>query len=536
MNKLKYIIIVLLTLQGVIMSSCSDWLDLEPTDGVPGSKYWKTKEDVKSAITGAYLSMTESGLTQRLFLYGEWRADMVQLRSGASAADEIADVTSVFDGEISVENSFLDWASFYKTINLCNTILKYAPEAQANDNSFSEDLLDEYVAEATAIRSLMYFYLVRSFGDVPFVLEAYTSTAQNMNVRKMDKDEILQFLVSHLIEAEKSIPLKYSTTDTAKNKGKMTLWAVKALLADIYLWKEEYQNCLNKCNEIINSGQFTLIPVLREETTVEDEGGVEHTVYHPNMNSYYSLFRDMYFNGNSVESIFEIQFSTDGPNPFYNWFRSAGKFAAKTDVLASDIFIPTNFNDGEYYDIRNVISQNKGTLWKYAGIEVNGSERAKAEYTGNFIIYRLAEIYLMKAEALTQLAIQAEDDQDKLEEARNVLEKIRIRGNAVETTDLTWEQTVYDGKTMERFVLEERAREMAFEGKRWFDVLRQAKRGNYAGDNLDYLLNLALTSAPPEKISSLQTKYRDYSSHYLPIFIDELDANPLLEQNNFYEK
>lgn len=523
-------------MQGLMMSSCSDWLNLEPTDGVPGSKYWKTKEDVSSAITGIYLSMTESGFTQRLFLYGEWRADMVQLRSGASAADEIADVVSVFDGEISVENSFLDWAAFYKTINLCNTVLENAPKAQANDNSFSQDLLNQYIAEATAIRSLMYFYLVRSFGDVPFILDAYTSTAQNMNVLKTDKEKILNALIIDLTETEKNIPLKYSNADPAWNKGKMTIWAVKALLADIYLWKDDYENCLSKCNEIINSGQFTLIPVLRDEAIVEDEGGIQYTVYHPNTASYYSLFRDMYFNGNSVESIFEIQFSTDGRNPFYNWFRSAGKFAAKVNVLSSDIFIPTNFSDGEYYDVRNEISQNKGVLWKYAGIEVNGSERTSAEYTGNFIIYRLAEIYLMKAEALTQLGIKAGDDQEKLKEARDVLEKIRERGNAVEATDLTWQQTEYDGKTMEKFVLQERARELAFEGKRWFDVLRQAKRDNYAEDNLNYLLDLALTSVPPEKISSLQTKYRNYNSHYLPIFIDELDANPLLEQNEFYEK
>ena len=87
---------------------------------------------------------------------------------------------------------------------------------------------------------------------------------------------------------------------------------------------------------------------------------------------------------------------------------------------------------------------------------------------------------------------------------------------------------------MEKFILDERARELAYEGKRWFDVLRQAKRNNYGGDNLNYLMTLAEYSAPASKVTSLKAKYRNYHSHYLPIYSEELDANPLLEQNEFY--
>jgi starch-binding outer membrane protein, SusD/RagB family len=87
---------------------------------------------------------------------------------------------------------------------------------------------------------------------------------------------------------------------------------------------------------------------------------------------------------------------------------------------------------------------------------------------------------------------------------------------------------------LEAYLLKERAREFMFEGKRWYDVLRFSKRNNY--ENLSYLLNLALnTSAPPEKQKSLQTKYRDIRSHYWPIYVTELENNPKLVQNDFYE-
>lgn len=533
MKKIRYIIIALLAVQWLIITSCSDWLDLMPYDGVPSDEYWKTKEDVRAVVNGAYLSMTSSDIIQRIFLYGEWRADMV-----TNGKRSNSHITSVFNGEISSDNTFLDWASFYKTINICNTILKYAPMAQANDPSFSSTLLKEYEAQAIAIRSLMYFYLVRSFGDVPLVLEAYSTASQPMSVAKTGQKEILDVLVNDLTGIEQTIPSRYSTTDPAQNKGRMTAWAVKALLADIYLWQEEYEKCNEKCNEIIGSGQFTLIPVKREEVVLQDGEEGEETepiiIYHPNQSSYYALFDELYYRGNSVESIFEVQFSTDGLNPFYDMMSSGkGYLGVKADHLSDNIFIPTNYEDNEYIDIRSVICQKKGAIWKYVGIEPNGSERVQEEFSGNYIIYRLAEIYLMKAEALTQMAIQAEDNMDYLKEAREALEKIRERSNAVEATELT-SQADLDGKTMEKFVLEERARELIFEGKRWFDVLRQAKRNDYGEDNLNYLLDLAQYSTSADKVTSLQSKYQNHHSHYLPIYSEELDVNPLLEQNEFY--
>ena len=171
---------------------------------------------------------------------------------------------------------------------------------------------------------------------------------------------------------------------------------------------------------------------------------------------------------------------------------------------------------------------------KYIGVEPNGSERAQEEYTNNFIIYRLAEIYLMKAEALTQMAILDSDNQELLKEAYAAVKVIRDRSTAVATTDIGQTEGSYSGKAMEEFVLAERGRELIFEGKRWFDVLRQAKRNNYDGENLNYLMTLAEYSAPASKVNSLKAKYRNYHSHYLPIYSEEIDANPLLEQNEFY--
>lgn len=525
----------LLALQGMTTTSCSDWLNLMPNDGVPLDEFWKTKEDVRSVVNGAYLSMTANELVQRLFLYGEWRADMITTGRRTNSS-----IVSVFNGEISIDNTYLDWASFYQTINICNTILKFAPTAQANDPTFSEAQLKEYEGQAIAIRSLMYFYLVRTFGDVPFIREAYVNGSQQMSVAKSSEKEILVGLVADLemVETGNYLPGQYSSTDIAQNKGRMTMWAVKALLADIYLWQEEYEKCNRKCDEIIGSGQLLLVPVESWKIEVENtEEGTTDIYYAPDQSSYYSLFQQIYYQGNSMESIFELQFATDNLNPFYSLMSSGrGVIGVKTERVNSDIFPPLadEAYSGECFDIRSVISQSKSCLWKYIGVEPNGSERAQEEYTNNFIIYRLAEIYLMKAEALTQMAILDSDNQELLKEAYAAVKVIRDRSTAVATTDIGQTEGSYSGKAMEEFVLAERGRELIFEGKRWFDVLRQAKRNNYDGENLNYLMTLAEYSAPASKVNSLKAKYRNYHSHYLPIYSEEIDANPLLEQNEFY--
>jgi hypothetical protein len=131
----------------------------------------------------------------------------------------------------------------------------------------------------------------------------------------------------------------------------------------------------------------------------------------------------------------------------------------------------------------------------------------------------------MKAEALNQLG------QGK--EALDLVKVVRDRANALPATDRNITDFT-DKEGIAGYILEERAREFAYEGKRWFDLLRNAKRNNYAGMGL--LLDVVAISAAPESQQSASTKLRDQNSHYLPIFFTELEANKNLVQNPFYIK
>lgn len=527
-------IVVTLILATFGFSSCNTWLELEPEDGVIRERFWKTKEEALSALLGCYTSMMEDNVLTRYFVWGEMRADMVEPTPDASAS-----LTDIRNGEISSSNEYTTWGEFYRTINQCNTVIELAPQVLKKDMSFSDKTLHQYVAEATCVRTLAYFYLLRAFRDVPYVTRASIYDDQNYSPAKMPQAQLVDSLIACLenIDARNALPESYN--DLVFTKGRFTRWGMKTLLADIYLWKGDYEKCVQQCNQIIGSGQYSLVPVSREQLIQEDViMGKTDTIYIPSEGDVTSLFDKMYVKGNSVESILELQFGTDKNNPWVKWFRPVYAYLQPNMANMQSVFFPTSEIDGDYYDIRSEgVSYKQGYIWKWIGLsrDVYQYRDVNASFS-NWIFYRLADVYLMKAEALTQQAILEGNNQDKLQDAHALVQQIRERANAPESTDMLYKQTGdIDGKLLESFILAERAREFAFEGKRWFDVLRHAKRDNYSDENISYLEQVATIGTLPEKISTLQNKWlNNYESHYLPIHIEELKRNKNLVQLPFY--
>lgn len=184
----KFIQLTIIFSSVILISSCDTWLDVQPEDGVVRERYWKTKEEVRAAVLGCYSQMLDSKMMQEYFVWGEMRAEMA---TPASAARP--DLVALNTGEITSTNTYTDWASFYKVINQCNTVIELAPAVLDIDESFSERLLNEYIAEVTSIRSLMYFYLVRTFRDVPYSVTASIYDYQDFSLPKTDGKIIIGY-------------------------------------------------------------------------------------------------------------------------------------------------------------------------------------------------------------------------------------------------------------------------------------------------------------------------------------------------------
>ena len=542
MKKFIQIIIIFSTI--AFVSSCDSWLDVQPEDGVVRERYWKTKEEVRAAVLGCYSQMLDVKMMQQYFVWGEMRAEMVTPGSAAKP-----DLIALNTGEITSTNSYTDWASFYKVINQCNTVIELAPAVLKIDESFSEKQLNEFLAEVTCIRSLMYFYLVRTFRDVPYSETASIYDYQNYSIPKTDGKTIIDKLITSLEAVENNIPLKYDNTTASEqesanpNKGRINYYGWASLLADIYLWKGQYEKCIDMSTRVIESGQYSLVPVARAEVlSFNVETGRTDTVYEAQQGDVVAMFNTMYAQGNSVESIFELQNPPTFNNPFVSMF--SGNVANSIEVnqasFSNEYFIPSNI-DRIWRDIRTegVAYQGK-YVWKWAGLNNTTSPvqwRTTSTSNSNWIFYRLADVMLMKAEALTELAM-TNNNQELLNQALDLIGEIRARGNAPESTDLFYKHAGdLDAKTMEEFVMAERTRELTFEGKRWFDLIRLAQRDNYSERTMGYLLRMVVLASPPEKTSIIQSKWQtNHGSLYLPINSGELQRNKNLLQNDFYSK
>jgi hypothetical protein len=489
--KIKSLIALLLIVFGT--TSCNKYLDLQPQDGIIRQEFWKTKEQLAAALNGCYASLLSDPLVEDLFLWGELRGDMLSASTGIRSNE-----LNVLNVNINSSNPVTDWSVIYKTINNCNTVLDFGPGVLKSDNTLTQSVLDGYMGEAYALRALMYFYLARTFGDVPLKLTSTTSDADNLQIPKSTQAEVFAQVLADLKKAEPAVLKNYGANDL--NKGRITYYAVEAMLADLYLWLNQYDNCIKACDNITNSGQFTLVPG------------------DPNW------FTMVYFQGSSAESIFEIQFNQNKLNPFYNMFAvTTRRFKAALKV-GPEMYTIDNFNI-DNKDIRGdgaALKFSDGSIYKYQGVN-SGSTRASSASYAHWFVYRYSDILLMKAEAQNQSGNGAA--------ALSAIATIRSRANALQTSEMIVQPDDKDGVT--NYLLAERAREFAFEGKRWFDLLRNARRDNYA--RLDLLLDIVSTTADPQYQQAAIVKLRDKRSHYLPIYLYELQANKALVQNPFYQ-
>jgi hypothetical protein len=191
-----------------------------------------------------------------------------------------------------------------------------------------------------------------------------------------------------------------------------------------------------------------------------------------------------------------------------------------TDYFAVDFVNPLNI------DIRGDGASARSTdnmIWKYSGLaNDNRTSRPSTQYFAHWFVYRFADVLLMKAEASNQLG--------NGQEALDLVARIRNRAAALAITNTN--PSPGDKDAVADFIIAERSREFAFEGKRWYDLLRTAKRNNY--QRLSVLLQMVANTVPPDRQQSAIAKFMDKNSHYFPIYFYELQTDDQLVQNPFY--
>lgn len=514
-----YLLLTALTFGG---ASCNKLLDVTPKGVITSDTFWENEGQAVAAIAGMYANLSVSNpnfnvgqtsannlsnvyLTpQEAYLYwGEIRGEILATNP-----------TKMPPGQITKENvdAYLTapsdpttrYAAFYKIINQANLAIAKIPDVTKLDPNFTQLEAQQLVGEAYFIRAFCYFWLARTFKEVPLILDSYTRDDQAFDIPKSTSSQIFTQIIKDLTLANTQLPEWY--TSTLYPRIRATKYTAQTVLADVYLWQAAtstdagaantmYDNVIANCESVINSGHYFLLP------------GAQFT----------AIFNSP---GNTAESIFE-QFTNNTLNNQSSsmnlWFQNNQLWIVS---LATDqLFQSVPVSDYRSYST----TTNSG---------YNITTRLVQKYQNNnahWVFYRLAEVYFMEAEAL---AHRYPNDLAKLQQACDLVNNVRQR--AYYPIPAPWPvATAASASDMDKILLDERAKEFIGEGKRWFELMRFASRDNFA--HKEYLTDRILNSIGGTDQLKISPRISNPDSWYLPLNTDELSNNHALVQNPYYK-
>lgn len=487
--KLKYNLIAI-ALLGFSFSSCSDFLEQNPQTDLSENDFYKTADDILSAVNGAYSSLQEGDIYGNWYVFGEIPSDNTRNQLSGSVTTQNEFDQFYIDTQNSMIANF--WKAAYKVINRTNTILGRIDGIEINT-----ELANRYKLECKFIRALMYFNLVRVYGDVPLVLKEI-SISESYDILREPKENVYNQIIADLKEAQ-DLPVSYSTAED----GRATQGAAKALLANVYMTLHKYAEAETILAEIINSGRYSLL---------------ENTPGSLNIDGYKNVFSPV--NHNSKEGIFEIQFLKGGYGEGSNYANNFAPENSGTNVVAvggtggNNIPEMDIYNAYEEGDLRRDFSMSlgyydnrKNNEWvesryvcKFMDVPYQNNDASN-----NYPVIRYADVILMYAEALNQ--------NGKTAEACKYLNMTRRRGFGYQTTETSpVDLQITDKAQFALMVEQERRVELAFENHRWFDLIRTGRAVEVMRSKGFSLNETNLICPIPQK---------------------QIDVNPKLTQNDY---
>lgn len=443
---MKKIIIILTTVFAVVsFTACNKFLDLEPksnniwVNDTGDSILYQTANEVETALAGVYADFRNEYFELDYFIVGDAQSD------DAYAGADNPWMFEVDDYNLNALNGLVtrDWRYLYGTIGLANLVINNV--MLCPDPSLTQERRNEILGEASFIRAYIYFRAVQTWGEVPLQLKEVTTVSAEVLPEiypllfpdRAPVDSVYTQIISDLEVALANVK------PVAEHKGFATTGAVNAVLAKVYATMEppDYNKVVQYCDAVINGG-YSLLP----------------------------NFEDLWNNSaeNTAESIFEVNYEGTATNA--NWgvnmfLRLFGESDWKKFNVPSNDLVKAYDDEGDVIRRNSTIifseegfpdnywpQDNYPFIWKW---RISGNNSPQ-----NYIFLRLADIILLKAEALNELG--------DVNGAAALVNQIRSRVDLPNTTAA--------GQDEMRLAIEkERRLELAFEGHRWFDLKRTGR-------------------------------------------------------------
>jgi hypothetical protein len=507
MNKIniggKYLFPIILVALTLSFGACDKFLDKAPLDSVNTDNFWRTESDAISAINGAYQPLQWPKLYNlRIWTTDIWAGNSVVGAGGGTDGIETQDIANFVT---STDNATaLDvWRGPAPGILRCNLVLQNVP-----DMDIKESTKNRVLGEAYFLRASYYFILVRLFGEVPLITTPL-NPGDDLRQPRATKEAIYEVIKSDFTKAIDLLPSKSSYVGA--DLGRANKGAAIGMLAKVYLTLGDYQKTTELCQQL------------------EGEGFALNANYANNFNP---------ATKNSTESLFEIQYlgktnfsfwdnenqaswcsafmgprNADFVDGGYGWNQPTQEFvdAYEAGDLRKDI---TVFYDGcpqfDSKDYSPAFSNTGYNVRKFA-VDKNVTQGAYDNNPSNFPVLRYSDVLLMYAEALNETGRTQEAQATATDiNSGGPLNRVRMRAGLANVSGLSQQE-------LREKIQHERRMELAFEGHRWFDMVR-TNNGQYA---LDFLHSIGKSNAAAKHL-------------LLPIPQKEIDSNPNLSQNPGY--
>jgi len=427
----------------VFNSGCQkDFLGRAPISDTNTESFYHTAEDMQQSVNAAYSFLRENGqYGQTLYAVGEVASDNTEILDAQAGID----ISQIDDFTTLTNNGLLNemWNAHYKGILSCNAVID-----RIGNVTMEESLKNRYVAEVRFLRALMYFNMVRTFGDVPLVIKEILKAEEGYAYTRNASAEVYDQIVADLTFAAQTLPVKYAPSDV----GRATTGAARGLLTKVYLTKQNWEQAAAQAKMVMDLGIYVLMPEYADVFAIP--------------------------NKNNAESLFEVQYKKGGyglGSPFNNRFapRQSGQLISTIGAgLGHNHPTAEMARAYEAGDKRKEASMAEGyqsgnqfVAIRYVKKYLDPALFEAGDADNNWPILRYADVLLMRAEALNELGYSPNG------EALELLNQIRKRAGLPEKNT----STLPDQGSFRDAIAQERRVELAYENHRWFDLVRTGR-------------------------------------------------------------
>ncbi len=483
MKKVINILSVAFILAGTIFvfNSCSDeFFDTPTGNRIKPSDHYAYGIDADLSYLGCFGYLQD--VVDNIVLVDGLRSDLMDVTLNADR-----DMIDIYNHVLSPTNPYLDPSVFYKEIINVNEVIPNLPGIMEKDRDFDSLTLAIYTGALVTLRSWSYFMLAKLNGEVGLIEDNLTSIDPSKPPKYLSKAEIIDKLIAELLPFYDDEDIYRFPVDHL------------ALLGELYLEKNDYAKAafyLKKCIDGQGSNGYMV------DASYKD-------------NNWQNIFINSSSQDETVISVIPYSYWDGQPNPIeivmnYNYM-------VKPSSVIIDAFnsqVQLNGNIGDIY-------RGSGVTIKYSGEEpvITKYHLEEIRLSADIILYRDADIHLLLAEALNRLgqsetalillnlgmsqAVTRPDGYSRWSKNAGVRGRVSLQALSGGTVE-----------SIEDLIIQERALELAFEGKRFFDLIRVATRRNDPA----YLANkIAAKFADPAKSAEIKTKLMNPENWYLPL-------------------